>query len=194
MLLLRRSRVRKILVCKALVEDDRVVVLSPTIGRAILTVKKGQIVSPGQLIGSIWRLDQRFLLKLSDECSGTIASLPSRDRVQPLAYGQCMLELEQTVARTTTKKREEQQANDSNNSVHAPMDGMFYLAPSPKDPPYVQVGDTIAPGQTIGLIEVMKCFYPLKYSGTASAKVVDIKVSSASPVSSGATLMVIAEK
>ena len=46
--------------------------------------------------------------------------------------------------------------------VTAPMVGKFYSAASPSDPPYVQQGDKVAVGATVGLIEVMKVFASVK--------------------------------
>lgn len=40
----------------------------------------------------------------------------------------------------------------------SPMTGVFYRAPSPDAPPFVEAGDIIEVGQTIGLIEAMKVF------------------------------------
>jgi len=42
--------------------------------------------------------------------------------------------------------------------IEAPMTGMFYRGPSPSEPPYVEEGDLVYEGQTIGLIEAMKVF------------------------------------
>ncbi|MCS7300861.1 MAG: hypothetical protein NZ556_04825 [Fimbriimonadales bacterium] len=42
--------------------------------------------------------------------------------------------------------------------VESPMTGMFYRGPSPSEPPYVEEGDLVYEGQTIGLIEAMKVF------------------------------------
>lgn len=47
-------------------------------------------------------------------------------------------------------------------AITAPMVGKFYAAPSPSDPPYVDVGAKVAPGATVGLIEVMKVFASIK--------------------------------
>jgi len=46
--------------------------------------------------------------------------------------------------------------------VTAPMVGKFYAAAAPSDPPYVQQGDKVAVGATVGLIEVMKVFASIK--------------------------------
>ncbi len=47
-------------------------------------------------------------------------------------------------------------------SVRAPLTGIFYAAPSPGATPYVAVGDHVAVGQIIGLIEAMKLFNEIK--------------------------------
>lgn len=43
-------------------------------------------------------------------------------------------------------------------TLNSPMVGIFYSAGAPGDPPFVNVGDVVAVGQTIGLIEAMKVF------------------------------------
>ena len=42
--------------------------------------------------------------------------------------------------------------------IYAPMVGTVYRAPSPKDPPFCQVGDKVAAEDTVCLIEIMKLF------------------------------------
>jgi acetyl-CoA carboxylase biotin carboxyl carrier protein len=44
------------------------------------------------------------------------------------------------------------------NAIASPMVGVFYRAPAPDQPPYVEVGDRVEIGQTIGIIEAMKVF------------------------------------
>ena len=43
-------------------------------------------------------------------------------------------------------------------AIRAPMVGTFYRKPGPQDPPYVEVGDRVAAGDPLCLIEVMKLF------------------------------------
>jgi acetyl-CoA carboxylase biotin carboxyl carrier protein len=54
--------------------------------------------------------------------------------------------------------------------VHAPLTGVWYTAPSPGARPYVSVGDEVAAGQVLGLIEAMKLFNEIKSdaSGTVT--------------------------
>jgi oxaloacetate decarboxylase alpha subunit len=46
--------------------------------------------------------------------------------------------------------------------VESPMVGIFYRAPTPGAPPYVEVGDVVAAGQTLCMLEAMKLFNELK--------------------------------
>ena len=48
------------------------------------------------------------------------------------------------------------------------MVGVFYRAPSPGAPPFVEVGDAVAPGQTLCILEAMKLFNELRPSRRAS--------------------------
>jgi acetyl-CoA carboxylase biotin carboxyl carrier protein len=43
-------------------------------------------------------------------------------------------------------------------TVHAPLPGTFYRRPAPGQPPFRNDGDTVAIGDVVGLIEVMKTF------------------------------------
>jgi biotin carboxyl carrier protein len=50
--------------------------------------------------------------------------------------------------------------------VQSPLPGVFYRSPSPDQPVFVEVGDTVTADQTIGLVEIMKQFAEIK-SGAA---------------------------
>lgn len=49
-------------------------------------------------------------------------------------------------------------AEEAFTPVVSPMVGVFYRAPSPSDPNFVEIGDRVERGQTIGLVEAMKVF------------------------------------
>lgn len=42
--------------------------------------------------------------------------------------------------------------------IIAPIPGIFYRRPAPDKDPFIEVGDTIEVGQTVGVIEIMKQF------------------------------------
>ncbi len=50
----------------------------------------------------------------------------------------------------------ESQIDEDGTFIFAPMIGTFYASSSPGDPPFVDVGDAIEAGQTVGIIEAMK--------------------------------------
>lgn len=47
-------------------------------------------------------------------------------------------------------------------SILAPLPGTFYRRPSPDQPAFKEEGDSVAVGDVIGLIEVMKSFHEVK--------------------------------
>ena len=44
----------------------------------------------------------------------------------------------------------------SGTPVEAPLVGIFYSAPSPEEPPFIEVGQTVKKGDTLFIIEAMK--------------------------------------
>ena len=75
-------------------------------------------------------------------------------------------------------------------SVSSPMVGTVYLSPEPSAATFVKVGDRVAKGQTVLIIEAMKVMNPIAapHAGT----VTQILVQDGQPVEFGEPLMVIA--
>ncbi|MEU4715820.1 biotin/lipoyl-containing protein [Micromonospora purpureochromogenes] len=48
------------------------------------------------------------------------------------------------------------------HQVRSPAVGILFHAPSPGAPPFVSVGDTVAPGQQLAIVEVMKLMIPVE--------------------------------
>ncbi len=73
--------------------------------------------------------------------------------------------------------------------IESPMVGVFYRSPSPDAPSFIEVGDTVEVGQTVGLIEAMKVFseIPSEVAGV----VADIPAGNTTLVQAGQTLVVI---
>lgn len=70
--------------------------------------------------------------------------------------------------------------------VESPMVGVFYRAPNPGAPAFVDVGDAVSPGQTLCLLEAMKLFNELK--AEVEGRVKAIHVENAQPVEYGQLL------
>ena len=47
-------------------------------------------------------------------------------------------------------------------AVRTPLTGMFYTAPTPQDPPYVQAGELVEVDQVVALVEAMKVFNEIR--------------------------------
>lgn len=54
------------------------------------------------------------------------------------------------------------EAAEMSLAVLAPLTGVFYTAASPADPPFVQPGDLVQPGQVVCMVEAMKVFNEIK--------------------------------
>jgi acetyl-CoA carboxylase biotin carboxyl carrier protein len=74
-------------------------------------------------------------------------------------------------------------------ALTSPMVGVAYLTADPSSPPYVTVGQTIAAGQTVMLIEAMKTFSQIK--ATKGGTVTQILVASGDPVEFGQPLIIV---
>ncbi len=73
--------------------------------------------------------------------------------------------------------------------IVAPMVGTYYSASSPTQAPFVAQGDTIEPGQTVGIIEAMKMMNEIEADFGGS--VTRILVENAQPVEYGQPLMIV---
>lgn len=79
--------------------------------------------------------------------------------------------------------------NPNRLEIRAPIAGVFYRRPSPEDPPYVEVGDTVKKKQVLCLLETMKVFQKIK--SPADGKVVEIVAQNEDAVPDGGLLMVL---
>lgn len=73
-------------------------------------------------------------------------------------------------------------AEEENNYlvVKSPMIGTFYRASGPGKDPFVSVGDTVAPGAVLCIVEAMKLFNEIE--SEVSGKIVKILVDDSTPI------------
>jgi len=74
-------------------------------------------------------------------------------------------------------------------TVKAPMVGTAYLAPQPGAPPFVHLGEVVAEGQPLLIIEAMKVMNQIR--AHRPGRVAQIVIEDAQPVEYGAVLMLI---
>src|SRR5436190_1655086 len=77
-------------------------------------------------------------------------------------------------------------ASNGNLRIEAPMVGVFYRAPQPGAPPFVEEGDTVAPGQTLCILEAMKLMNEIKTDAAGIVRAIHVR--NAEPVEFGQLL------
>lgn len=98
----------------------------------------------------------------------TLPSVPTTTQVQ------------ETTQNTESPKASSTPSGSSGDFITSPMVGTFYRCPSPGASPYINVGDTVKKGQTIGIIEAMKIMNEIE--AECDCKILSIEVDDATPV------------
>jgi biotin carboxyl carrier protein len=75
------------------------------------------------------------------------------------------------------------------HEVQTPVPGIFYRRPSPDEDVFVDEGDEVETGATIGLVEIMKNFQPVE--AEVAGKVVEFLVGNEEEVTAGQVLAVV---
>jgi acetyl-CoA carboxylase biotin carboxyl carrier protein len=71
----------------------------------------------------------------------------------------------------------------ANKQIVSPLPGTFYRASAPDTPPFKAEGDSIAEGDTIGLVEVMKSFHAVQ--AQFGGKIVKFLIDNEEPIMAG---------
>jgi len=85
------------------------------------------------------------------------------------------------------ESKEAKDAVAKGTPVTSPMVGTFYRSPSPDSKPFVSVGDVVAKGQVVCIIEAMKLMNEIE--SEASGKIVEICIQDGEPVEYGQVIM-----
>lgn len=181
-------------VLKARVDDDEQRFESPSVGIFTSSVREGELVAAGQTIGTLDVLGVRRPLVLGEGAAGRVTHRIGRPlRRIAVQYGDTLVALSSaSVVSAQERVGKSDESSDAAMTFDAPMSGRFYSRPSPQEARFVQEGDAIAKGQTIGLLEVMKTFNRLVYQGDAlpeHARVVQIVPEDGADVMRGDALL-----
>ncbi len=118
----------------------------------------------------------------------------------PVDYGRVLLRLLPVAASdgegewTAHAEEASRDVPDGAFAVTSPTHGMFYRRPRPDEPAYVEMGQIVESGSTLGLVEVMKCFSAITYGGQqlpARAEVIDIRADDGAEVTTDQILFVV---
>ena len=92
----------------------------------------------------------------------------SRDRGNPGGYEQTALQPAETNVAVGApplpiETPDAEGASETNNAfISAPMPSRFYRSPAPDEPSFVKVGDVVATGEPVAVLEVMKTYNPVE--------------------------------
>ena len=118
--------------------------------------------------------------------TGTSGASPETTIVQQIPVAQPMSPTVVPSAPAETQAAPEKQSAEKEEedsryiTIKSPIIGTFYRKPSPDKPPFVEVGDAIAKGDVLCVIEAMKLFNDIE--SEVSGKVVKVLVEDSSPV------------
>ncbi len=130
-------------------------------------------------IGELSIEDQGFkiTIKQKEEAAQHFVSAPQQVYApQPMTAPQPAMAQSQAGGSTAPK------AAEASNliTIKSPMIGTFYRKSSPDKPSFIEVGDEVAPGKVVCIIEAMKLFNEIE--SEVSGRVVKILVDDATPV------------
>lgn len=136
----------------------------------------------------------QFSLKALSSVAPNMAYAPFAGLGAPIAYSNVAYSnvaatAPQFSSQTTPVSSVAEKKAASGTPVVSPMVGLFYRAPSPNDANFVEVGDRVEIGQTVGLIETMKVFNEI--TSEIEGTVLEIKALSGALVETGDVLMTI---
>ncbi len=76
---------------------------------------------------------------------------------------------------------------DRSPAILSPLTGVFYVAPSPTSPPFVNLGEVVHVGQVVALIEAMKVFNEIQ--SEVAGRIVELVANNGDVVHKGDVLM-----
>lgn len=177
--------------------DGRTVLLAPRLGLFSACVASGDTIRPTAPLGTLRVLERRYLVIAPPLAAGIIellSPLPAR----AVGYGDPLLALHSAapleVGPGAVERSPAAGGAAGQSVVCAPIHGIFYRRPAPGAPLYIEAGQTIRLGQTIGLIEVMKTFNPVLFEGDglpAEARVIAVHVEDKTEVEAGTALLAV---
>ena len=164
--------------------------VAPSPGYFVARVRLGDVIRGGSVLGTLEVLGATRELVAPETAGGTVVALadPHRARVA-VEHGALLATLDpEAVARTGSPAAVDAAATTTGHVFRAPTSGRFYGRSSPDKPPFVTAGATLVQGATICLLEVMKTFHRVTYTGEPAA-VVAVLVADGADVNQGDPLL-----
>jgi len=135
---------------------------SPAVGTLVALANNNEIINANDIVAEISILGVRHSLIAPATVQHRIAFTDDLNLSQGVAYQQVIASLA-TVVGSTENATEVASEDLSELCILSPQAGRFYHRPAVDAETFVSAGETISAGRTIGLLEVMKTFSPVKW-------------------------------
>jgi acetyl-CoA carboxylase biotin carboxyl carrier protein len=164
-----RSFVPELLALLERLDAGRVELLAPSPGLWRDAPSVGALIRPGDAIGSLEILGIEHRLRAPEDALGIVLAGEQRSELtrRPVDHGAPLLLLDPDALGATAIATEQGAGAEAGRAGKllfvAPSSGRFYQRAAPDRPAFVEVGQILERGQTIGLLEVMKTFTRVNY-------------------------------
>ena len=121
----------------------------------------------------------------------SVRLVKSTNKTQAIAPQSIVLPQDTVAQEVVDLSVTEEETKEDANSINSPMVGTFYASASPGAKPFISVGDIIAEGDVVCIVEAMKMMNEIKsdFSGT----VLSVNVENSEPVEYGQSLFEISK-
>jgi len=121
----------------------------------------------------------------------SVRLVKSNHRTQTAIPQSIVLPQENSSQATIEDIETEEEIKKEGNSINSPMVGTFYASASPGAKPFISIGDLVAEGDVVCIVEAMKMMNEIKseFSGT----VLSVNVENSEPVEYGQSLFEISK-
>ena len=121
----------------------------------------------------------------------SVRLVKSTNKTQAIAPQSIVLPQDTVAQEVVDLSVTEKETKEDANSINSPMVGTFYASASPGAKPFISVGDIIAEGDVVCIVEAMKMMNEIKsdFSGT----VLSVNLENSEPVEYGQSLFEISK-
>ena len=143
----------------------------------------GEVLVGGSVVGTLVRDERTYALAVPAGVRGAVVAVALAHQWNPCGHGELLATLSTAIADGDDHAAQSAgaglrdahaavagadaraAADDGVWEVRSPTHGTFYTRPAPGAPAYAALGSAVESGQTVGLVEVMKCFSPILFDG-----------------------------
>ncbi len=169
------GRVQKLSAIARVRDDGLVELLSPNVGYVRAVVPNGRTLAPEESLATLDILGEKFSVVVPTGVAGKVVSETRTVEGEGVAFKTILALVDPRASNAEASHAAESKSAAAAAKVfRTPMGGRYYAKPGPDADPFVRAGDTLKPGMTVAILEVMKTFNRVQWSGEDGAKVLRV--------------------